>query len=70
MPFTEACIKESLRKYPVALGSTARQCTESTTIGKDSFHVDKDTVIVVDSLSTNYNSELWGDNPNEFNPDR
>uniref|UniRef100_A0AC35FTL7 Cytochrome P450 n=1 Tax=Panagrolaimus sp. PS1159 TaxID=55785 RepID=A0AC35FTL7_9BILA len=70
LTFTEACIKESLRKYPVALGSTARQCTESTTIGKDSFLVDKDTVIVVDSLSTNYNPELWGENPNEFYPDR
>jgi cytochrome P450 family 13 len=70
LTFTEACIKESLRKYPVALGSTARQCTESTSIGKDSFLVEKDTVIVVDSLSTNYNPELWGENPNEFNPDR
>uniref|UniRef100_A0AC35G216 Cytochrome P450 n=1 Tax=Panagrolaimus sp. PS1159 TaxID=55785 RepID=A0AC35G216_9BILA len=66
--FLDACFNESLRLVPVATFATTRQCCESTTLGN--LFVEKGTEVCVDAFSLHRNRELWGEDADEYVPDR
>ncbi|KAF8141145.1 cytochrome P450 [Boletus edulis] len=81
MPFTSAVIKEGLRYHPVVphvhriagrddvLPLSQPITTESGEVTNEIF-VPKGTRIVASIAAYNRNTELWGDDAHEFNPDR
>ncbi|KAG6382002.1 cytochrome P450 [Boletus reticuloceps] len=81
MPFTSAVIKEGLRYHPVVphvhriagrddvLPLSRPITTESGEVTNEIF-VPKGTRIVASIAAYNRDTELWGDDAHEFNPDR
>jgi len=45
-----------------------RECSEACTVG--GIHIPKGMNIQVDVWSINYDPDIWGDNPEQFNPER
>lgn len=49
--------------------ANSRACTEDTVIG-DGIHIEKGTRIAADTFSIHYCKDLWGDDAEEFCPER
>ncbi|KAH7695353.1 CBN-CYP-13A1 protein, partial [Aphelenchoides avenae] len=71
LKYTEQCIKEALRLYPLASFVQARMCMEPCTVGKDDpIEVPKGLVIQVDAWSIQRDKSVWGEDPEDFRPER
>ncbi|EGT40587.1 CBN-CYP-13B2 protein [Caenorhabditis brenneri] len=66
--YLDAVIRESLRMYPVAWFACSRECVETTTLGK--LVIDKGVKIEADVTALHRSKEIWGDNVNDFVPER
>ncbi|EGT40381.1 hypothetical protein CAEBREN_10122 [Caenorhabditis brenneri] len=66
--YVEAAIKEALRLYPVGYFACSRTCTKTTTLG--GIRVEKGTQVEVDMIAVHKDKELWGENVNDFEPER
>ncbi|KAF8373184.1 hypothetical protein PRIPAC_79613 [Pristionchus pacificus] len=66
--YAEAVIKETLRHHPIASGFTTRECTSDCQIGEHSFR--EGDMVIVDSLSLQMDKEVWGEDAEEFRPER
>jgi cytochrome P450 len=73
LPFLTRCVTETLRLWPAVPNGTFRELQFDDVIkgpgGKD-VKLKKGTYVQVTNWSRHRNPELWGDDVNEFNPDR
>ncbi len=70
-PYVEACLKESMRKYPVAGGASIRRVQEAEGYKlTDKITLPKDTWICVPIYSLHNSKHIWGEDANEFKPER
>ncbi|KAF5281630.1 hypothetical protein FQR65_LT02950 [Abscondita terminalis] len=67
LPFTEAFIKEVLRKQPILPIATPRRCVKDTTLG--GYAIPKDTYVLPCQWTSNHDPDIW-DEPYTFNPER
>lgn len=65
--YLEQVIKETLRVYPVA-PFILRHCTEDTQLSN--FMIPKDTEVIVSVFTAHRRKDVWGEDADEFNPDR
>ncbi|GMT20003.1 hypothetical protein PFISCL1PPCAC_11300, partial [Pristionchus fissidentatus] len=68
LKYIEATCKETLRLEPFGSISNSRTCMNSTTVcGID---IEKDTWIEVDAYTLHIDKEIWGEDADEFRPER
>lgn len=67
IPYLEACIKETLRKYPPVIRLERTLNKQGYKLG--GIELDKGTVIEIPTLAVHYNPEYYP-NPEQYNPDR
>ncbi|XP_065297772.2 cytochrome P450 1A1-like isoform X2 [Dermacentor albipictus] len=67
MPFTVACLMETLRCFPVAPFGLPHNTTTDTKIGE--LEIPKDTGILFNAYGVNHDPKLW-DEPEKFRPER
>jgi cytochrome P450 len=71
MKYTDALIKETLRLYPLASPVQARLCMADTIVGSSHrVAIPAGLTVTADVWSVQHSSEIWGDNAEEFDPDR
>ncbi|GMR46697.1 hypothetical protein PMAYCL1PPCAC_16892, partial [Pristionchus mayeri] len=68
LPYAEAVVKETLRHHPLGSGFTTRECTEACEIGGYKF--EKGDMIMPDVWSLQMDKEVWGEDAEEFRPER
>ncbi|CAB3400439.1 unnamed protein product [Caenorhabditis bovis] len=66
--YLEAVIKETLRLYPVAYFACSREAVNDTILGK--IKIDKGTFIEANVMALHRDPEVWGENAEEFHPER
>ncbi|KAI9781400.1 MAG: hypothetical protein M1839_005994 [Geoglossum umbratile] len=67
LPYLRAVVNEVFRYHPT-IPMTQRAATEDTTILGQ--YIRKGTVVVTSPSAVNYSRELWGDDADQFNPER
>ncbi|XP_037519414.2 steroid 17-alpha-hydroxylase/17,20 lyase [Rhipicephalus sanguineus] len=67
MPFTVACLMETLRCFPAAPLGIPHNTTTNTKLGK--LEIPKDTGVLFNAYGVNHDPKLW-DEPEEFRPER
>merc|ERR1711871_896923 len=73
LPFMTRCIMETLRLWPVVPNGTFRQLSYDDKIkgpGGEMVMVPKGTYVQITTAGRHRSIELWGEDANEFNPDR
>jgi cytochrome P450 len=72
--YLEATLKESMRLYPVAARGSLRMSLESSGMEfeyhNQRYHIPSDTILHVNIYSLQRSKSNWGDNANEFHPER
>ncbi|CAD6193679.1 unnamed protein product [Caenorhabditis auriculariae] len=68
LKYLDCVIKETLRLYPLATIGNNRKCMKSTTLGDIS--VEQGTYVWVDAWSLHHDQKVWGDDADEFVPER
>ncbi|GMS91812.1 hypothetical protein PENTCL1PPCAC_13987, partial [Pristionchus entomophagus] len=68
LKYTDAVIKESLRHYPLASFVVNRECINATEVC--GHHMEKGDMILTDTWSLHMDKEIWGDDAEEFRPER
>ncbi|KAK6038560.1 hypothetical protein COOONC_23934 [Cooperia oncophora] len=66
--YLDVVIKESLRMYPLAAFANSRRCMKATTLGD--VPVYEGDFVCADTLSLHFNREIWGDDADDFRPER
>jgi cytochrome P450 len=61
-------MKETLRHYPIAATATSRRCTKHTKVGN--IEIEKGTDIIVDVLTIHKDKKVWGQDAEEYRPER
>jgi cytochrome P450 len=72
-PFLTKCITETLRLWPVVPNGTFRQLSHDDYVkgkGGEKVLLPKGTFVQVTTVGRHRDKELWGDDVDEFNPDR
>jgi len=73
LPFLDRCITETLRMWPAVANGTFRQLQFDDAIvgsGGSSVTLPKGTFVNLVNWSRHRNPDLWGDDVNQFNPNR
>ncbi|ETN70584.1 unspecific monooxygenase [Necator americanus] len=68
MEYLHNCIFETLRLYPHASPLQHRLCMEDCNV--ESYHFRKGVCIVIDPWAVHHNPRIWGDDVEEFRPER
>ncbi|CAI5440671.1 unnamed protein product [Caenorhabditis angaria] len=68
LKYLDNVAKEALRLYPLAGLAVSRKCMKSTEVC--GIRIEKDTNIQVDTWSVHYDKQIWGEDSNEFRPER
>ncbi|GMS93964.1 hypothetical protein PENTCL1PPCAC_16139, partial [Pristionchus entomophagus] len=68
LKYLDATIKESLRHFPLASFVVSRVCEKATTLGGIQVQVGDN--ILTDTWSMHKDREIWGDDAEEFRPER
>ncbi|VDO52519.1 unnamed protein product [Haemonchus placei] len=68
MKYLDSVMKESLRIYPLANIANSRRCMKSTTLGP--ITVEEGEFVMVDTMSLHFDRDLWGNDAEEFRPER
>ncbi|UMM43552.1 hypothetical protein L5515_019015 [Caenorhabditis briggsae] len=66
--YLDSIIKEALRIYPVAWFACSRECVKTTTLG--GLVIDKGVRIEADVTALHHSKEIWGENAEQFVPER
>ncbi|GMR61490.1 hypothetical protein PMAYCL1PPCAC_31685 [Pristionchus mayeri] len=66
--YLDAVCRETLRFFPIGARAVARTCMKDTTVG--GYDIDKSTIVMADSYAVHFNKELWGEDVDEFRPER
>ncbi|EFP13128.1 hypothetical protein CRE_07685 [Caenorhabditis remanei] len=69
LKYLECVMKETLRLYPLASPANSRTCMNDTVIG-DGIRVEKGVHVVANTWAIHTDPKIWGDNANEFKPER
>ncbi|CAD5228841.1 unnamed protein product [Bursaphelenchus okinawaensis] len=67
--YTDAVIKETLRFIPIGTSVLNRTASKDTTIGNN-IQIKKGDIIQVDTISYHRRKDVWGDDAEEFRPER
>ncbi|KAI6240027.1 putative cytochrome P450 CYP13A8 [Aphelenchoides fujianensis] len=71
MKYMDVCIREALRLYPLASFVIARTCMQTTTVGKErQLQIPEGLVVLVDAWSIQRDKTFWGEDADEFRPER
>ena len=72
LPYITACIRETLRLYPSAPGFQVklRPDAHSHGLGEDQYLVKDTDILTVNLLALHRDRAVWGDDAEEFKPDR
>ncbi|VDL72259.1 unnamed protein product [Nippostrongylus brasiliensis] len=68
MKYLDCVVKEALRIYPLGTFANSRRCMKSTTLGDIS--VKEGEFVMADTLTLHFDREIWGDDADEFRPER
>ncbi|RCN49007.1 unspecific monooxygenase [Ancylostoma caninum] len=68
MTYLDCSVKEGLRMYPTANVANSRRCMKSTTLGDVEIH--EGEYVLADTFTLHYDPEIWGEDANEFRPER
>uniref|UniRef100_A0A1I7TA16 Cytochrome P450 n=1 Tax=Caenorhabditis tropicalis TaxID=1561998 RepID=A0A1I7TA16_9PELO len=68
LKYMENTIKEALRMYPFAAFANSRRCMRTTKIGDQVIEAGVD--ILVDTWTLHYDKKIWGNDVEEFKPER
>lgn len=69
MDYTEMCLKETLRLFPM-VAMVVRQTTADVKLRTVDIEVPKDTPIVIAVYPIHHRKEYWGENVEDFVPER
>ncbi|EGT38275.1 hypothetical protein CAEBREN_31543 [Caenorhabditis brenneri] len=68
LKYMECVMKETLRLYPLGVVANTRKCMRETTINGVTF--EEGMNIQVDTWTLHHNPNIWGDDVDEFKPER
>ncbi|CAB3404524.1 unnamed protein product [Caenorhabditis bovis] len=66
--YLDFVIRETLRLYPTAASGPSRKCMKATVIG--GIPIEEGVEVIADSMSLHYDKTIWGDDADEFKPER
>ncbi|CAB04113.1 Cytochrome P450 [Caenorhabditis elegans] len=68
LKYMECVIKETLRMYPLGALANSRCCMRATKIGN--YEIDEGTNILCDTWTLHSDKSIWGEDAEEFKPER
>jgi cytokinin trans-hydroxylase len=68
LKYAEAVMKEVLRLHPIAALALNRTAAKDVQLGN--MLIEEGTCVHVDVFAIHYSKEIWGEDAEEFNPDR
>ncbi|KAF8356667.1 hypothetical protein PRIPAC_91662 [Pristionchus pacificus] len=68
MRYLDAVCRETLRFFPLAARAVARTCMKDTTVGD--YDIEQGTIVLADTFAVHFSKELWGEDADEFRPER